>query len=91
MHWNQGRRKVDNLGGGGGQIFIYSCSQTVNCRVSGVPDWNYALVLGIETPCIIAVVGVQVGGGGGGIRIWEQPFSGQSLSIFWAQTMTKLK
>jgi hypothetical protein len=21
--------------------------------------WNYALVLGIETPCIIAVIGVQ--------------------------------
>ena len=28
--------------------------------------WNYALVLGIETPCIIAVIGVQAGGGGGG-------------------------
>ena len=27
--------------------------------------WNYALVLGIETPCIIAVIGVQAGGGGG--------------------------
>ena len=26
--------------------------------------WNYALVLGIETPCIIAVIGVQAGGGG---------------------------
>ena len=24
--------------------------------------WNYALVLGIETPCIIAVIGVQAGG-----------------------------
>ena len=27
--------------------------------------WNiYALVLGIETPCIIAVIVVQAGGGG---------------------------
>ena len=51
---------------------------------------NYALVLGIETPCIIVVIGVQAGGRGG-TRIWEQPFFGQSLSIFWAQTMTKLK
>ena len=41
--------------------------------------WNYALVLGIETPCIIAVIGVQAGG------------CTKSLSIFWAQTMTKLK
>ena len=49
---------------------------------------NYALVLGIETPCIIAVIGVQAGGGG---RIWEQPFFWQSLPIFWAKTMTKLK
>jgi hypothetical protein len=49
--------------------------------------WNYALVLGIETPCIIAVIGVQAGGGGGG---GDQNL-GQSLSIFWAQTMTKLK
>ena len=47
--------------------------------------WNYALVLGIETPCIIAVIGVQAGGGGGHQNL------GQSLSIFWAQTMTKLK
>ena len=23
--------------------------------------WNYALALGIETPCIIAVIGVQQG------------------------------
>jgi hypothetical protein len=44
--------------------------------------WNYALVLGIETPCIIAVIGIQAGGGGGGQNL------GQSLSIFWAQTMT---
>ena len=28
--------------------------------------WNYALVLGIETPCIIAVIGIQAAGGGGG-------------------------
>ena len=27
--------------------------------------WNYALVLGTETACIIAVIGVQAGGGGG--------------------------
>ena len=27
--------------------------------------WNYALVLAIETPCIITVIGVQAGGGGG--------------------------
>ena len=27
--------------------------------------WNYALVLEIETPCIIAAIGVQAGGGGG--------------------------
>jgi hypothetical protein len=27
--------------------------------------WNYILVLEIETPCIIAVIGVQAGGGGG--------------------------
>ena len=54
--------------------------------------WNYALVLEIETPCIIAAIGVQaVGGGGGGTRIWEQPFLGQTLSILGAQTMTKLK
>ena len=46
--------------------------------------WNYALVLGIETPCIIAVIGVQAGGGG-------HQNLGQPLSIFWAQTMTKLK
>ena len=26
--------------------------------------WNYVLVLGIETPCIIAVIGVHAGGGG---------------------------
>jgi hypothetical protein len=45
--------------------------------------WNYALVLGIETPCIIAVIGVQAGGGHQNL--------GQSLSILWAQTMTKLK
>ena len=25
--------------------------------------WNYALVLGIETLCIIAVIGIQAGGG----------------------------
>ena len=37
--------------------------------------WNYALVLGIETPCIIAVIGVQTGGGGGGdTRIWDNLF-----------------
>jgi hypothetical protein len=24
--------------------------------------WNYALVLGIETPCIITVIGIQAGG-----------------------------
>jgi hypothetical protein len=30
--------------------------------------WNYALVLGIETPCIIAVIGVQAGPAGGGGR-----------------------
>jgi hypothetical protein len=53
-------------------------------------NWNYALVLGIEIPYIIAVIGVQAGGGGG-TRIWEQPFFGQSFPIFWAQTMTKLK
>ena len=52
--------------------------------------WNYAWVLGIETPCIIAGIGVQAGGGGEGQNL-EQPFFGQSLSIFWAQTMTKLK
>ena len=34
--------------------------------------WNYALVLGIETPCIIAVIGVQ--GGGGWTRIWDNHF-----------------
>jgi hypothetical protein len=51
--------------------------------------WNYALVLEIETPCIIAAIGVQAGGGG--TRIWEQPFLGQTLSILGAQTMTKLK
>ena len=34
--------------------------------------WNYALVLGIETPCIIAVIGVQAGGGGA--RIWDNLF-----------------
>ena len=44
--------------------------------------WNYALVLGIETPCIIVVIGVQAGG---------HQNLGQSLSIFWAQTMTKLR
>ena len=49
--------------------------------------WNYALVLGIETPCIIAVIGIQAGGGGGR----APDYLGQSLSIFWAQTMTKLK
>jgi hypothetical protein len=40
--------------------------------------WNYALVLGIETPCIIAVIGVQAGGGGGGPKIWDNlfPFCG---------------
>ena len=48
--------------------------------------WKYALVLGIETPCIIAVIGVQARGGGG-----RHQNLGQSLSIFWAQTMTKLK
>ena len=39
--------------------------------------WNYALVLGIETPCIIAVIGIQAGGGGG-TRIWDNlfPFCG---------------
>ena len=36
-------------------------------------NWNYALVLGIETPCIIAVIGVQAGGGGG-TRIWDNSF-----------------
>ena len=37
--------------------------------------WNYALVLGIETPCIIAVIGVQAGGGGGGgTTIWDNLF-----------------
>ena len=35
--------------------------------------WNYALVLGIETPCIIAVIGVQAGGGGV-TRIWDNLF-----------------
>ena len=45
---------------------------------------TYALVLGIETPCIIAVIGVQAGGGG-------HQNLGQSLSIFGAQTMTILK
>jgi hypothetical protein len=45
--------------------------------------WNYALVLGIETPCIIAVIGIQAGGGGGHQNL------GQSL--LWAQTMTKFK
>ena len=33
--------------------------------------WNYALVLGIETPCIIAVICVQAGGG---TRIWDNLF-----------------
>jgi hypothetical protein len=33
--------------------------------------WNYALVLGIETPCIIAVIGIQVVGG---TRIWDYLF-----------------
>ena len=28
--------------------------------------WNFALVLGIETPCIIAVISIQAGGGRGG-------------------------
>ena len=38
-------------------------------------QWNYALVLGIETPCIIAVIGVQAGAGGGrGTRIWDNLF-----------------
>jgi hypothetical protein len=37
--------------------------------------WNYALVLGIETPCIIAVIGIQAGGGGGGHQIiWDNLF-----------------
>ena len=37
--------------------------------------WNYALVLGIETPCIIAAIGVQAGGGGGGgTRMWDNLF-----------------
>ena len=48
--------------------------------------WNYALVLGIETPCIITVIDVQDGGGGGGHQNL-----GQSLFILSAQTMTKLK
>jgi hypothetical protein len=51
--------------------------------------WNYALVLGIETPCIIAVIGVQASGGGGGGGGNQN--LGQCLSILWAQTMTKLK
>jgi hypothetical protein len=46
--------------------------------------WNYALVLGIETPCIIAVIGVQAGGGGA-------PEFGTISFFLWAQTMTKLK
>ena len=44
--------------------------------------WNYALVLGIETPCIIAVIGVQAGGGGA-------PECG-TISFHFL-TMTKLK
>ena len=38
--------------------------------------WNYALVLGIETPCIIAVIGIHAEGGGrgGGTRIWDNLF-----------------
>ena len=38
--------------------------------------WNYALVLGFETPCIIAVIGIQAGVGG--TRIWDNlfPFCG---------------
>ena len=50
--------------------------------------WNYALVLGIESPCIITVIGVQAWGGGGG---GGHQNLGQSLFILWAQTMTKLK
>ena len=38
-------------------------------------QWNYALVLGIETPCIIAVNRRTVqAGGGGGTRIWDNLF-----------------
>ena len=38
--------------------------------------WNYALVLRFETPCIIAVIGIQAGGGG--TIIWDNlfPFCG---------------
>ena len=41
--------------------------------------WNYALVLGIETPCIIAVIDIQAGGGGGGHQNWYNlfPFCGR--------------
>jgi hypothetical protein len=44
--------------------------------------WNYASVLGIETPCIIAVIGVQARGGGGAPEFGNNHFSGNLFPIF---------
>ena len=48
--------------------------------------WNYALVLGIETPCIIAVIGIQAGGGG-----WRAPEFGTISFHFLGTDNDKIK
>jgi hypothetical protein len=44
-------------------------------------NWNYALVLGIEIPYIIAVIGVQAGGGGAP-EFGNNHFSGNLFPFF---------